>query len=89
MAVFGFIHCIVTKYSDILNERMNKRTNEHTASIFRVTAMVREDAEVMGSKKMSDIYGSFKEFPPLHNFSIHRNQFSHPEAGDIMSIPDI
>ena len=60
--------------------------NEQPASIFRVTAVVRVDAEVMGSKKMSAIYGSLKEFPPLHNCSIQRNQFSHPEAGDITSI---
>jgi hypothetical protein len=41
---------------------MNEQTNEHTASIFRVTAVVRMDAEVMGSKKMSDIYGSSRNF---------------------------
>ena len=69
-----------------MNERTNERMNEHTASIFRVTAVVRMDAEVMGSKKISDIYGSFKQFSPLHNCSIHRNQFSHPEAGDITSM---
>jgi hypothetical protein len=35
---------------------MNERTNEHIVCIFRVTAVVRMDAEVMGSKKMSDIW---------------------------------
>jgi hypothetical protein len=35
---------------------MNEQTNKHTASIFRVTAVVRVDAEVMGLKKTSDIH---------------------------------